>query len=118
MLLVRHHQRQPVVNHLFLDQGVGADDQIRAVGSDFLIGQPFLLRRHGTRYQNGPPIDPIGFKEGRHRFIMLSCQYLRGRHQRPLIAVFRGQKQRQHRDDRFSGTNIPLDQPVHDPSAL
>ena len=118
VLFVSDHQGQPVIDHLFLDQGMGSDDDVRLVGGDLFIGQPLFLCRHGAGHQHGAEGNVIFPEHGLHSLIMLLCQHLCGSHKSPLEAVFCGRDQRQDGDDGLSGAHVSLDQPVHDLSAF
>ena len=89
MLLIGNHQSQIVILHFFLDQSVGADDQIGLVGADLLISLAFFPGCHGAGNQHSPDFHvPLG-KQLIDRFKMLPGQDLRGSHESPLKAIVR-----------------------------
>ena len=57
-------------------------------------------------------------KQFRHRLIVLSREDFSRDHQRALIPIFADRQECQDRDDRLAGTNVSLDQAVHDGAAL
>ena len=118
VLFIRDDERQIVIDDLLLDQGMCADDDIRLMGRDFFIGKPFFLCRHGSGDENHFLFDSMCGKQFRHRLIVLSREDFRRDHQRALIPIFTDRQECQDRDDRLAGTNVSLDQAVHDGAAL
>ena len=90
MLLVCDHKSQLVVNHFFLDQGVGADDDVRFMGGDLLVDSPLFLCRHGAGNKNDFLFYSISFKKLCNRLKMLLGKNFRGRHQSALESVAGG----------------------------
>ena len=113
VLLVRDDQCEGTVAYLVLNQGVRSDDKIRLSGGNFFIGSFLLFRIHGTDQQNRFKTNTVSVYILCDRFIMLHRKDFRGRHQSPLIAVGGSHQQGEQGQDRFSGTNIALNQSVH-----
>ena len=113
MLLVRDHQRQTVILHLLLNQGVGADYQIRLPGRDASIGLTLLPGAHGTRQKYRAKTTAVLFYIALYRLKMLQGQHLRRGHQRSLISVGCGHQKSQHCHNGLSRSHISLYQTVH-----
>ena len=106
VLLISNDQGQPVIMHLFLDQGMSSHYDICLVGSNLFVGQTFFLCRHGACHQTG------------NGFVVLLCQNLGRSHQGPLTAVHSRFQKGQYCHNGFSGAHISLYQTVHDQSAF
>ena len=117
VLLVSDNQGQLVVHHLFLNQGVGADYNVRLMAGNLCICQTFFPGRHGTCDQHGNLINPLLFKKTGHGFIMLPGQYLRGHHKRALISIICSLQQGQNGYDGLAASHISLNQAVHHQAA-
>ena len=123
VLLVDHHDAEAGEPHAFLDERVGADDDVdRAVGqagqevAPLGSGHPVrqqghlqrpvleeaVRRRHGDALEHG--------HDGRR---VLFGQHLRGRHERTLVASLDGGQQRAHGHHRLARADVALQQPVH-----
>ena len=48
-----------------------------------------------------------------HRTVVLLCEHLGGRHQRPLVAALDRDEHRRDGDERLAGADVALEQPVH-----
>ena len=99
VLLVHHHQPQPVELDLFFDERVRADHQLRLAAIDFAAGLALaaLVERAG---QQDNSITPAGALQQLARGQkMLRGQNLGGRHQRRLVAVFHGHQHGLQGDD-------------------
>ena len=118
VLLVGDDEGKVIIDYLLLDQGVGSDDDIRFMGGNFLVGDPLFLCRHGTSEQDHLFVHTMLLKEFRHRLEVLSRENFRRHHESSLVSVLAGCQERQNGDDRLTGANITLDQPVHDGTAL
>ena len=118
VLFIRDDERQIVIDDLLLDQGMRADDDIRFVRSNLFVGKPFFLCRHGSGDEHHFLFDSMCGKQFRHRLIVLSREDFSRDHQRALIPIFTDRQECQDRDDRLAGTNVSLDQAVHDGAAL
>ena len=111
VLFVRHHQAQLCKRHTFLNQRMGADNDIHLLcGNPGIHFLPFLFRQPPRQksYTN-----PQRFQLLHKTFVMLAGQNFSGRHKRSLIAVLHRLNQCQHGDYRFTGTNVSLYQPPH-----
>ena len=113
VLLVRYHQCQGRIFHLFLDQGMSSNDQISFSGSNFRISLPLLLRRHRACQKHRTKSNAIFFYIARNGLKMLYSQYLRRGHHCSLITISRTHEKCQHCQDRLTGAYISLNQAVH-----
>ena len=77
------------VLHLFLDESVGTDDDLRLALRDLPPCLPLLFLLHGSREQNGLAGKGLVLHQGGEGLVMLPGQDLRGHHQRALGAVLR-----------------------------
>ena len=100
-----------------LEEGMGSDDHIRTAIRDSL--QSFLSgpSLDGTRQQHRADRKAALFHIIRKSVHMLPCQYFRGSHESALPAVFRTQDQCQESQNRLAGTDVSLQEPVHQPGA-
>ena len=114
VLLIRDHKNQLLINHLFLDQGTGADYDI--IITFFNSGTSFFLfscgNRTGKKYRFHRQM--ISFCHMAQLFIMLSCQNFRRSHHGSLTAISCHKEKRKKSKDRFSTSYISLYKPVHD----
>ena len=98
---------------------MGSDDDIRFVRSNLFVGKPFFLCRHGTGDAAPLPLStPCAANSSATDSIVLSREDFRRHHQRALIPILADRQECQDRDDRLAGTNVTLDQAVHDGAAL
>ena len=113
MLLIRNHQGQGTVLHLFLNQRMGSDNQVCLAGSNQRTGFSFFPGIHGTRQEYRAENQPVLLYISQYGFIVLYSQYFRWRHQGSLISVCRRRQQGQYRYDGFAGAYVSLHQAVH-----
>ena len=113
VLLICHHQSQIPIDHFFLDQRMGSDNDLRFAALDFFSCQSLFLRRHGTCQQNGTKWDVMGLQQFLHRLIMLLCQHFCGHHQSSLISIATCHDQCQYCKDRLARAHISLHQTAH-----
>ena len=111
MLLVDHHQPEPLELHVLLDQRVGPDDDVRGA-------VPGLLKRVRPRGAPQPPDEeddghPERVQEPAQREVVLPREDLGRGHQRALSSSTGAPEECARRDDRLSGSDIPLEQAVH-----
>ena len=118
VLLVGDDEGKVIVNYLLLNQGMGSDDDIRVVGGNLLVGDPLFLCRHRASEQDHLFVHTVLLKEFRHRLKVLSRENFRRHHESALVSVLTGCQECQNGDDRLTGANITLDQPVHDGTVL
>ena len=106
MLFVDDHQRKAVKLHLFLEDGVRADDHLYlAAGNGLLLRLAcfaFLLTRQPAHF-HAERREPVAEIVG-----VLFSQQLGRRHQGHLIAVGNRPQCRQRRHQRFPGTHVAL----------
>ena len=113
MLLIRDHERELVIDDLLLEQGMGADDEIRIVGGDACIERFPLLRRHRTGHEHRSKRERMLLDHRLHLRKMLLRENLRRRHQCRLVAAERRLQHREKGDDGLSGADISLHEAVH-----
>ena len=117
VLLIGDNQGKVVVHHLFLNQGMGADYDVRFMAGNLCICQTFFLGRHGAGDQHRNLFDSLLFKKAGHGFKVLSGQHLRGYHKRALISIICSLQQGQNGNDGLAGSHISLNQAVHHQTA-
>ena len=110
MLFIGDHQCQIIVYHLFLYEGMGSDNDIRLMGSNLFVSNPFFLRRHGACNKYGLFVNLMRSKQLCHGFKMLLCQS-------SLISVIRRLKKGKYGNNRLTGAYVSLNKPVHDPAS-
>ena len=113
VLLIRDHEREPVIDDLLLKQGMGADDEIRIVGGDARIERFPLLRRHRTCHEYRAKREGIRLDQRLHLRIVLLREDLRRRHHSRLVTAQRRFQHREEGDDGLSGADIALHEAVH-----
>ncbi len=111
VLFVDNHQRQAVKLHLFLENGVRADNHLHLPA-----GYRLLLRK--ARFALLLPGQPAHFNSQRGKPVteivgVLLGQQFRRCHQRHLLAVGDSAQSGQRGDQRFTGTHIALHQAHH-----
>ena len=111
VLFVDNDQRQAVKLHLFLENGVCADNHLHLPA-----GNGFLLRK--ARFALLLPGQPAHFNSQRGKPVteivgVLLGQQFRRRHQRHLLTVGDGAQSGQRGDQRFPGTHVALHQAHH-----
>ena len=117
VLLIGNNQGKVVVHHLFLNQGMGADYNVRLMAGNLRVCQTFFLGRHGACDQHRNLFDSLLFKKAGHGFKVLSGQYLRRHHKRALISIICSLQQGQNGYDGLAASHISLNQAVHHQAA-
>ena len=111
MLLICDREPQRGELHRFLDECMGADDDVHLMRRDARDHLLPLLRRQVPREE--ADADGHTFEQMLERIIVLAREDLRRRHQRALEAVLHGLDEREQREYRLAGADIPLDEPTH-----
>ena len=90
VLLIHHHQPQAVEFHLFLNQRMGANHQLRLATVDQAARVALALLCERAGQQRNPIAARRALQQLAKAEKMLRCQNLGGRHQRRLVAVLHG----------------------------
>ena len=117
VLLVGDNQGKVVVHHLFLNQGMCADYNVRLVAGNLCICQTLFLGRHGAGDQYGNLFNSLLFKKAGYGLKVLSGQHLRGYHKRALVSIICSLQQGQNSNDGLAGSHVTLNQAVHHQAA-
>jgi hypothetical protein len=113
VLLVDHHQPQPVELHALLDQRVRAHRDPRPAAGDAVPRLAPLLRPHPPGEQGDAHGEAL--EQLRQRAGVLLGQDLGGGHQRRLVAVLHRAQHGEERHHRLPRAHVALQQPVHPP---
>ena len=114
MLLIGDHKAKILVHHFFLDQGVSSNDHICLPGCDFSIDSSFFfLGGWASKKNRMAGWNLLFLYQFCKCFKMLICKYLCGHHQCCLIAIFHSKDHCQKSQNRFSASNVALNQPGH-----
>ena len=111
VLLIRHHQGQPVVFHIVADQGVGAHDQVQLPLLQLGLDLPFLFCAHGAGQLSHP--QPKGGQHVCQRVEVLLRQNFRRGHEGAGAVIFGAEPDQRRRHQGLAAAHISLHQPVH-----
>ena len=113
VLLVDHDQAEAIELDFFLDQRVGADDQLRFAAIDQPAGKPLAVRveRAGQQHDTGFAAGALEQFSGGQE--VLGGEDLGGRHEGGLVTVFHGDQHGLQRDDGFARADVALQQAAH-----
>ena len=114
VLFIRDDQAQIVKINIVLQQRLCPDNDIAGAKDDPFLRPALLLCRQRTGQQDRFKRQSIRFGQFCDRLIVLFGEHLRRCHKCSLMMVHHAHKHRKDRHDRLAGTDIALDQPVHE----
>ena len=116
VLFVDDHQPQALVLHVFLQQAVGADDDVHLAFVQLLERLSLLFGALEAR-QLGDLDRPVGKAVGKGLVMLLGQQRGRAQHHH-LFAIGHGNEGRAQGDLGFAKAHVAAHQPVHRPAGL